>query len=52
MIKNGMGKSNGHIKVTKVPESIKPTVHILTKLENEIVLQISVNNADAIIDFI
>ncbi len=38
-------KSNGRIEVTKVHESIKPTVHILTKLENEIVSQISVNNA-------
>ncbi len=38
-------KSNGHIKVIKAPESIKPTVHILTKLENEIISRISVNNA-------
>ncbi len=45
MIRNEMGKSNGRIEVTKVHESIKPTVYILTKLENEIVSQISINNA-------
>lgn len=45
IIKNEMNKSDGRVKVVKVPADRKPTAESLRKLEREISAQISANEA-------
>lgn len=43
VIKRQMNKSNGRVKITKLPTSKRPTAESLAKLEREIRVQVRQN---------
>ncbi len=45
VIEREMQKSNGRVRVVKVPANRRPTASALTKLEREIASQVSANEA-------
>lgn len=45
MIEKQMSKSNGQVRIVKIPASEKPTAESLKKLDREIAAQISANEA-------